>query len=212
MTAGFVRSEAELDEAMRLARAGHPDNDIARQLGIPRRTISDWRRGKNLRRPPIMRSVQRSPHWDRGLLKASAHAICLSAGPLSGGWLHQRRSAWRLAPPNNSRFVVSGNHPGVRRRTGGSIPRKASASRRPPQEPLRRRFHVVTALAFPDSPAWRRTKASPPHRLGAVAERDSLAPARAFPPGIDSQRRHSDRGNGAQGHLRQTSPSLCIQQ
>ena len=40
-----MRSRAEFDAAMRLAAEGHEDAQVSARTGIPRRTISGWRRG-----------------------------------------------------------------------------------------------------------------------------------------------------------------------
>jgi hypothetical protein len=41
-----VRSRAEVDRVLELVRAGWNDCEIARETGIPRRTILDWRSGR----------------------------------------------------------------------------------------------------------------------------------------------------------------------
>jgi hypothetical protein len=41
-----VRSRAEVSFALELVRAGWNDCEIARETGIPRRTILDWRSGR----------------------------------------------------------------------------------------------------------------------------------------------------------------------
>jgi hypothetical protein len=41
-----VRSRAEVASVLELVRAGRNDGEIARETGIPRRTIRDWRGGR----------------------------------------------------------------------------------------------------------------------------------------------------------------------
>lgn len=50
MTSAEMRSRAEYLKAKRLIAAGCSDARIAQETGIPRRTISDWRRGKSRNR------------------------------------------------------------------------------------------------------------------------------------------------------------------
>lgn len=40
-----MRPEAEFGSAMMLVRRGHSDAEVERRTGVPRRTVSDWRRG-----------------------------------------------------------------------------------------------------------------------------------------------------------------------
>jgi len=56
-----VRSRAEVGYVLELIRAGWNDCEIARETGIPRRTILDWRTG-------------RTPDFDRVRTRLSQHA------------------------------------------------------------------------------------------------------------------------------------------
>jgi hypothetical protein len=58
-----VRSREEVAFVIELVRAGWNDCEIARETGIPRRTILDWRSG-------------RTPHFDR---QSGACLVCLGA-------------------------------------------------------------------------------------------------------------------------------------
>jgi Homeodomain-like domain len=54
-----VRSRAEVDKVLEYVRAGWNDCEIARETGIPRRTILDWRSG----RTPDFDRVRTRPGW-----------------------------------------------------------------------------------------------------------------------------------------------------
>jgi hypothetical protein len=98
-----MRSQAEVEEVLRLIASGVNDCEIERRTGIPRRTVLDWRHG----RTSLDRSRRSTPcscHCIEGCQSArtrtcsastSATAVCLPG------------DAWRL------RVVLDASYPGV---------------------------------------------------------------------------------------------------
>jgi hypothetical protein len=88
-----MRSAEEFDAAKRLMAAGRNDCAIARQIGVPRTTVRDWRR-----RPPI-----RSRHLGapcgiaHDFSQLPAQAYCYVFGMYLGdGSISRNRRVWRL--------------------------------------------------------------------------------------------------------------------
>lgn len=93
-----MRTREEVDAALALARRGLPDGEIARRTGIPRTTVSGWRRGKDLIR---LRQGGDDPHGcsddhDFSGLPPDHYAyllgLYLGDGCISAG----RRGVWRM--------------------------------------------------------------------------------------------------------------------
>jgi transcriptional regulator with XRE-family HTH domain len=89
-----MRPKTQVDAAIHLIAMGYSDREIAQRLTIPRRTISDWRRGRNRIRSRT-RDGQCLGH-DLSALPAPEYAyllgIYLGDGYISAG----QRGVWRL--------------------------------------------------------------------------------------------------------------------
>ncbi len=93
---GNVRSRSELDQVLSLVRAGCVDRCIAQRTGIPRRTISDWRRGENRIRSRGRADGRCNAQHDFSQLPAESYAyllgLYLGDGCISVG----ARGVWHL--------------------------------------------------------------------------------------------------------------------
>ena len=99
-----MRSQAEVDEVLALSAAGYNDNETARRTGVPRRTVSDWRRGRVsvLRRGPGSCGLDHDPRE----LAPAAYAYLLGMY-LGDGCLSATRGIWRL------RVVLDARYPAI---------------------------------------------------------------------------------------------------
>jgi hypothetical protein len=89
-----MRSAEEFNEVRRLIAAGMNDCAIARQTGIPRPTVRDWRR----RPPPRLRGRALTPcgvDHDFGAVPAAPYAYLLGMY-LGDGHISRLRAVWRL--------------------------------------------------------------------------------------------------------------------
>lgn len=102
-----MRTLAEFDEARRLSASGLPDAEVAERTGIPRRTISGWRRGDAQGRPRRTTSGRCEQGHDFGELPGDLYAYllglylgdgCISAAP---------RGVWRI------RITLDARYPGI---------------------------------------------------------------------------------------------------
>jgi hypothetical protein len=92
-----VRSSAEREQVARLIAAGLNDCQIERESGIPRRTISDWRRGRGGAGPSARASstcaiCAGAPER----LPPTSYAYLLGAYLGDGYLVHMRRGVYRL--------------------------------------------------------------------------------------------------------------------
>jgi transposase-like protein len=112
-----VRPAQEFAIVQRLIAGGLNNCAIARQTGVPRRTVSDWRR-----RPPVRSR-------DSGELPCKAHnfdglrasAYSYSLGVL-GRWVHLTTHPARVASEDHPRQEVSGDHRSLLRRHRHTVP------------------------------------------------------------------------------------------
>ena len=102
-----MRSRDEFLAVKRLVAVGHADHEIARLTGIPRRTISGWRRGESRGCDRDECSGGLTPHHDFSKLDPKAYAyllgLYLGDGCISAG----RRGVWRL------RVTLDAAYPGI---------------------------------------------------------------------------------------------------
>jgi hypothetical protein len=102
-----MRSHDESLMARRLTAAGHTDHEIALATGIPRRTISGWRRGEGRTRDRAGCADRVTPHHDFSRLDSGAYAyvlgLYLGDGCISAG----RRGVWCL------RICLDATYPGI---------------------------------------------------------------------------------------------------
>jgi hypothetical protein len=92
-----VRSSAEREQVAGLVAAGLNDCQIERETGIPRRTVSDWRRGRGGAGPsgrfvPTCAICADAPER----LPAASYAYLLGAYLGDGHVVHTRRGVYRL--------------------------------------------------------------------------------------------------------------------
>ncbi len=102
-----MRSRDEFLAVKRLVTTGHPDREVERLTGIPRRTISGWRRGESQRRDRDECSGGLTPQHDFSKLESTAYAyllgLYLGDGCISAG----RRGVWCL------RITLDASYPGI---------------------------------------------------------------------------------------------------
>jgi hypothetical protein len=89
-----VRCAEDFDAAKRLMEAGLNDCSIARQLGIPRTTVRDWRR-KPQSKPRLLSGTPCGVFHDFAGLPISAYTYVL-AMYLGDGSISRARRVWRL--------------------------------------------------------------------------------------------------------------------
>lgn len=87
-----IRSRSELDEALALLRQGLTPTEIARETGIPRSTVRDWRHGRGTRQA---RRLDCADH-DFSLLDGDAYAYLLGMYLGDGCLSRHPRGVWRL--------------------------------------------------------------------------------------------------------------------
>src|SRR4051794_33786350 len=109
-----MRSAEQFEAAKRLIAAGVNDCAIARQLGIPRGTIKDWRcRPQIRRRLPTASSVCGGDH-DFSTLPTAAYCYLL-AMYLGDGCISRHPRSWRL------RIVLDTKYPAIINRCRSAI-------------------------------------------------------------------------------------------
>jgi Homeodomain-like domain len=89
-----MRSAEQFDAAKRLIASGVNDCAIARQLGIPRTTVRDWRRRPQIHPRPVGGTPCGVIH-DFSMLPAAAYSYVL-AMYLGDGSISRARRVWRL--------------------------------------------------------------------------------------------------------------------
>jgi hypothetical protein len=100
-----VRSVEEFDSVRQLIATGMNDCAIARQTGIPRCTVRDWRLRQQIRARPISASICGRLH-DFAALPAAAYSYLLGLY-LGDGCISRHPRAWRL------RIVLDDKYPGI---------------------------------------------------------------------------------------------------
>jgi hypothetical protein len=125
----LMRSAEEFNDVKRFIAAGMNDGTIARQTGIPRPTVRDWRRRppKTLRRPGA--SSPCGVLHDFSTLPAAAYSYLLGLY-LGDGCISQNRRVWRL------RIVLDTKYPQIIERCRAAIDmlmpgQHASATQKP---------------------------------------------------------------------------------
>jgi hypothetical protein len=105
--ARHMRSRDEFLAVRRLVTAGRTDDEIARVTGIPRRTVSGWRRGESRKCDRDECSGGLTPRHDFSKLDQKAYAyllgLYLGDGCISAG----RRGVWCL------RVTLDAAYPGI---------------------------------------------------------------------------------------------------
>jgi hypothetical protein len=89
-----MRSAEQFNAAKRLIAAGVNDCAIARQLGVPRTTVRDWRRRPQIQPRPVSTSACGVVH-DFSVLPAAAYCYVLGMY-LGDGSISRNRRVWRL--------------------------------------------------------------------------------------------------------------------
>jgi Homeodomain-like domain/LAGLIDADG-like domain len=97
-----VRSAEEYDAVQRHISAGLNDCAIARQTGIPRRTVWDWRRRQQVRRKLVGANSCGAIH-DFSALPATAYCYVLGLY-LGDGCISRSRRVWRLRMTLDSKY------------------------------------------------------------------------------------------------------------
>ena len=100
-----MRSAEEFDAVQRLIVDGLNDCAIARQTGIPRRTVLDWRHRRRTRRGPVSEADCGVVH-DFAALPPAAYCYLLGLY-LGDGCLSLHRRVWRL------RIVLDKKYPAI---------------------------------------------------------------------------------------------------
>ena len=89
-----MRSAEQFDTARRLIAAGVNDCAIARQIGVPRATVQDWRRRPQIR-PRLVSASPCGVVHDFSALPAAAYCYVLGLY-LGDGCISRDRRVWRL--------------------------------------------------------------------------------------------------------------------
>jgi hypothetical protein len=123
-----VRSAEEFERVRSLVAAGVNDCAIARQTGIPRCTVRDWRVRPQVQVRPVSGSVCGRVH-DFSALPASAYSYLLGLY-LGDGCISRHPRAWRL------RIILDAKYPGIIQRCREAIDavmpgQRAATLRRP---------------------------------------------------------------------------------
>jgi hypothetical protein len=101
-----MRSAEEFDAVKRLIAAGVNDCAIARELGIPRPTVRDWRCRPQIRRRLSSGSTTCGVDHDFSTLPAAAYCYVLGLY-LGDGCISRHPRAWRL------RIVLDAKYPAI---------------------------------------------------------------------------------------------------
>ena len=96
-----MRSAGEFDKVQRLTASGMNDCAIAQITGVPRRTVSDWRRGMRSKTP---RDLCRT--HDFTVLPSASYAYLLGLY-LGDGYISRNRRVWHL------RITLDRKYPGI---------------------------------------------------------------------------------------------------
>jgi hypothetical protein len=141
-----VRSSEEFDAAKRLMASGLNNCAIARQIGVPRTTVRDWRL-----RPAIRsRDIGAPCRIDHDFSQLPAAAYCYVLGLYLGdGCISRSGRVWHF------RVTLDRKYPAIIDRCRQAIDllmpgqRGVSTASR-----VRRRFAFLQALALPVATAW----------------------------------------------------------
>lgn len=101
-----MRSQLQLEQVQRLLTSGRTDEEIAACTGIPRRTVCDWRRGRNLilRRAQDAHSYDCVEAHDFSLLPEREYAYLLGLYLGDGCISRAQRGVYRLRITLDSRY------------------------------------------------------------------------------------------------------------
>jgi hypothetical protein len=91
-----VRNQGEFDAAKALIASGQSDSTIAQMTGIPRRTISAWRRGENRRHSPVACAEGTCQGRDLSKLDPEQYSYLLGLYLGDGCLTAGRRNVWLL--------------------------------------------------------------------------------------------------------------------
>lgn len=108
-----MRSVEQFEAARRLIAAGVNDCAIARQLGVPRPTVQDWRRRPQIR-PRIASGSGCGVVHDFSALPAASYCYLLGLY-LGDGCISRNRRVWRL------RITLDRKYPGIIHRSCQAI-------------------------------------------------------------------------------------------
>jgi hypothetical protein len=116
-----VRSAEQFEAARRLIAAGVNDCAIARQLGVPRPTVQDWRRRPQIR-PRLASGSGCGVIHDYSALPAAPYCYVLGLY-LGDGCVSRNRRVWRL------RITLDTEYPDIIDRCGAAIDTLMSGQR-----------------------------------------------------------------------------------
>ena len=108
-----VRSAEQFDAAKRLTAAGVNDCAIARQIGVPRTTVRDWRRRPQVR-PRLVSESPCGVIHDFSELPAAAYSYVLGLY-LGDGCISRSQRVWRL------RITLDAKYPAIINRCRAAI-------------------------------------------------------------------------------------------
>ena len=135
-----MRSAEQFDTARRLIAAGVNDCAIARQIGVPRPTVQDWRRRPQIR-PRLVSASPCGVVHDFSALPAAAYCYVIGLY-LGDGCISRDRRVWRL------RITLDKKYPAIIDRCREAIDRPARGNRAASQG-MRRGHAVFETLAVP---------------------------------------------------------------
>jgi hypothetical protein len=123
-----MRSAAQFNRVQQLIAAGVNDCAIARETGIPRRTVCDWRRGTRSKRPRDACGTH-----DFSTIPSAPYAYLLGLY-LGDGYISRNRRVWHLRITLDKKYpgivqscrlaidaIMDGQHSGVYARKQGCV-------------------------------------------------------------------------------------------
>jgi hypothetical protein len=101
-----MHSDQQVRRVLGLVGTGHSDSAIALLTGIPRRTVSDWRRGKNLLRPRGLRGDGVCEGHDFSVIPSREYSYLLGLY-LGDGYISKgQRGVWHLRITLDSAYTA----------------------------------------------------------------------------------------------------------
>lgn len=106
-TEGALRSREEILKVMALVKAGRSDREIEQRTGIPRRTISDWRRGRHQILPRSRKDHGCAQEHDFSALPPEQYSYLLGLYLGDGCITRGNRGVWCM------RVTLDSSYPGI---------------------------------------------------------------------------------------------------